>query len=95
MHIHIEDGRSARPPTRRAIYCDGSHDAAFRDEADIELSHWIPNRTPARYRADTSTAICAAFVADNSRDRDFELAINNHLDADGVLALYVLSLIHI
>jgi hypothetical protein len=91
MQIHIEDGRSSRPPARRAIYCDGSHDAAFRDGVDIELSHWIPNRTPPRYRADTSTAICAAFVADAGRDRGFELAINNHLDVDGVLALYVVA----
>jgi hypothetical protein len=91
MQIHIEDGRSARPPARRAIYCDGSHDAAFRDGDDLELSHWIPNRTPPRYQADTSTAICAGFVADAARERGFELALNNHVDVDGVLALYVLA----
>ncbi|HEY6513347.1 MAG TPA: DUF6687 family protein [Burkholderiaceae bacterium] len=91
MNVHLEGSRRPRPPSARTIYCDGSHDAAFRPGIDLELSHWVPNLTPARYKADTSTAICLRFVADSSRERGFELAVNNHVDVDGTLALFVLS----
>ena len=91
MHIHLEGSRRPRPPSARTIYCDGAHDAALRPGTDLELSHWVPNLTPARYKADTSTAICLRFVADASREGGFELAVNNHVDVDGTLALFVLS----
>ncbi|HEY6510759.1 MAG TPA: DUF6687 family protein, partial [Burkholderiaceae bacterium] len=91
MNVHLEGSRRPRPRSDRTIYCDGAHDAAFRPGIDLELSHWVPNLTPARYKADTSTAICLRFVADSSRERGFELAVNNHVDVDGTLALFVLS----
>ena len=91
MHVHLEGSRRPRPPSARTIYCDGSHDAAFRPGIDLELSHWVPNLTPARYKADTSTGICLRFVADAAREGGFELAVNNHVDIDGTLALFVLS----
>jgi len=91
MHIHIEGSRRPRPRSARTIYCDGAHDAAFRPGIDLELSHWVPNLTPARYKAGTSTAICLRFVADAAREGGFELALNNHVDIDGTLALFVLS----
>jgi len=91
MPIHLEGSRRPRPPSARTIYCDGSHDAAFRPGIDLELSHWAPNLTPARFKADTSTEICLRFVADAAREGGFELAANNHVDIDGTLALFVLS----
>lgn len=75
----------------RTIYCDGAHGAAFRPGVDLELSHWVPNLTPERYKADTSTEICLRFVADAARERGFDLAVNNHVDVDGLLALFVLA----
>lgn len=91
INIHLEGSRRPRPRSTRTIYCDGAHDAAFRPGIDLELSHWIPNLTPARYKADTSTEIALRFVADPSREGGFDLAVNNHVDVDGVLALFVLA----
>jgi len=88
MKIHIEGSRGARPPSRRTLYCDGSADPPFREGLDIELSHWIPNRTPAKYKADSSTEIALNFVADAQRGSGFDLVVNNHVDVDGLLALY-------
>lgn len=83
-------GAHARPPSRQTIFADGSADDTFREGVDLELSHWVPNRTPPRYKADTSTEICLNFVAD-PLPGDWDLAINNHLDVDGVLGVYVLT----
>jgi len=91
LPIHIAGSRRPRPPAARTLYCDGSHDTAFRAGADLELSHWVPNRTPPQYKADTSTEICLRFVADPARERGFELALNNHVDIDGTLSLFVLA----
>jgi hypothetical protein len=91
LHIHFVGSRRARPASARTIYCDGAHGAAFRPGVDLELSHWVPNLTPERYKADTSTEICLRFVADVADERGFDLAVNNHVDVDGVLALFVLA----
>jgi hypothetical protein len=91
LPFHIEGSRRPRPPSARTLYCDGSHGADFRPHSDLELSHWVPNLTPARYKADTSTEICLRFVADPQRERGFELVVNNHVDVDGTLALFVLA----
>jgi hypothetical protein len=90
MKIHIEGSRATRPASQRTIYCDGSTDQPFREDRDIELSHWIPNRTPLRYKADSSTEIALNFAAHAQRAGDFDLVVNNHVDVDGLLALYVL-----
>jgi hypothetical protein len=89
--IHFESSRRPWPGSVRTLYCDGTHGAAFRPGVDLELSHWVPNLTPERYKADTSTEICLRFVADAARERGFDLAVNNHVDIDGVLALFVVS----
>jgi hypothetical protein len=86
--FHIQGSRSARPSARGVIYCDGGTDDQFREGVDLELSHWIPNRTPHQFKADTSTAICLNFVA--SADQRFDLVVNNHADVDGMLALFAL-----
>lgn len=76
------------PASRRTVYCDGAAESGFREGVDLELSHWLPNRTPAAYRADTSTDICMRWAADGAPG-DFELAVNNHVDCDGVLSVLV------
>lgn len=80
-----------RPDAERIAFCDGAGGGMFREGADIELSHWRPNRTPARYRANTSTEMCLKFAADPLPGR-WTLAVNNHLDVDGILSVY--SLVH-
>jgi len=83
------EGAAARPGEAR-IFCDGTADASYRDGFDLELSHWIPNRTPARYKADTSTAICLGFAAD-PLPGEWSLAVNNHVDTDGILSAFALT----
>ncbi|MFD2169056.1 DUF6687 family protein [Tumebacillus lipolyticus] len=90
-NFFIIGSKAGRPSSRRTIFADGSADKTFREGIDLELSHWIPNRTPIEYRADTSTEICLNFVAERSTD-GWDLAINNHLDVDGVLSVF--SLVH-
>jgi hypothetical protein len=87
-HFHIQGSESPRPSASGVIYCDGDADDQFREGVDLELSHWIPNRTPDRFKADTSTEICLNFVA--SADRRFDLVVNNHVDVDGMLAVFSL-----
>ncbi len=87
--FHIQGGRPPRPPARRAIYCDGGIDEQFRSGVDLQLSHWIPNDTPPRFKADTSTEICLRFV-ESGDDRELDLVVNNHADVDGVLAVFTL-----
>lgn len=70
----------------RAIACDG-----LVPGATLDLSHWQGNRTPADFKADTSTEIALRFVT-SSRARDFEdtVVVNNHFDTDGVLSIWTL-----
>ncbi len=78
-----------RPRAERIIFCDGTGGRLFRQETDLELSHWRPNVTPTEYRAGTSTEICFRFL-DAPISADWTLAVNNHLDVDGILSVYVL-----
>ncbi|HTI52577.1 MAG TPA: DUF6687 family protein [Planctomycetaceae bacterium] len=78
-----------RPDVERIIYCDGAGGRQFRQETDLELSHWRPNRTPSRFRAGTSTEICFRFF-DDPVPGEWTLAVNNHLDVDGLLSVYTL-----
>jgi hypothetical protein len=87
-NFHILDSRTPRPSARDVIYCDGGTDDQFREGVDLQLSHWIPNQTPAQFKADTSTEICLNFVA--SGDQRFDLVVNNHVDVDGLLAVFAL-----
>lgn len=87
--LYVTGSRGPRPDSRCAIFCDGGRDASYRDGIDLELSHWIPNATPARFKADTSTEICLRFVA-VPHTHDYDLVINNHADVDGVLSTFVL-----
>lgn len=87
-NFHVQGDERRRLSAGGVIYCDGGTDDPFREGVDLELSHWIPNRTPARFKADTSTEICLGFVA--SGDPRFDLVVNNHADVDGVLAVFTL-----
>lgn len=72
----------------RVIFCDGAGSSAFRPDRDLELSHWFPNRTPARFAADTSTEICLRFAESGIGTAAYDLVVNNHVDVDGVLAVF-------
>jgi len=78
-----------RPDAERIIFCDGTGGDLFRAGTDLELSHWRPNRTPTEYRAGSSTEICFRFL-DNPRPGSWTAAVNNHVDVDGILSVYVL-----
>ena len=80
---------SPRPQAERIIFCDGTGGRIYRPETDLELSHWRPNRTPAEYRAGTSTEICFRFL-EKPRPGSWTVAVNNHVDVDGILSVYVL-----
>jgi hypothetical protein len=87
--FHILGSGRPRPDSRATIFCDGSADDSFRTGVDVELSHWIPNRTPGEFRADTSTEICLKFATFGALE-SYDLVVNNHLDVDGVLSVYAL-----
>ena len=87
--FEIIDHDSPRPKAQRILFCDGTGDKQFQPETDLELSHWRPNRTPAEYRAGTSTEICFRFL-DHPRTGNWTAAVNNHVDVDGILSVYVL-----
>jgi hypothetical protein len=80
---------SVRPDAEQILFCDGTDDRLFRGETDLELSHWRPNRTPVKYRAGTSTEICFRFL-DNPQPGSWTVAVNNHVDMDGILSVYAL-----
>jgi hypothetical protein len=80
---------SPRPDAEHIIFCDGTGGGIFRPATDLELSHWRPNCTPAEYRAGSSTEICYRFL-DSPRPGLWTVAVNNHVDVDGILSVYVL-----
>ncbi len=87
--LHITRSRHPRPAATRVAFCDGGVDASYRDGVDIELSHWIPNRTPAAFKAATSTEIALRCVAAGGA-ADVDLVVNNHVDTDGMLSVFAL-----
>jgi len=87
--FEIVSSNSPRPDADCIIFCDGTGGGLFHPETDLELSHWRPNQTPSQYRADTSTEICFRFL-DQPLPGQWSVAVNNHLDVDGILSVYVL-----
>jgi len=87
--FYIIGSAAKKPATSAAIFADGSADESYDSERDLELSHWIPNRTPTRYKADTSTEICMNFAAESPQGA-WDLALNNHVDVDGILSVFTL-----
>jgi hypothetical protein len=88
----ITGGSEPMPDADRVIYADGSAGSMYRPGIDMELSHWVPNDTPRRWAADTSTATCLRFASDPQAPDGWDLAVNNHADVDGILSLF--SLVH-
>lgn len=77
-------------PAELAVSVDGAFGAP-----GLELSHWPGHRTPEALRHELSTGCALRFAALPERERralagGAELAINNHYDTDGALALYAL-----
>jgi hypothetical protein len=87
---YIKGSHDPRPESARTVYVDGASGDNFREGIDVELSHWRPNRTEKKYRAGTSTEICFKYLHD-SKACDYDLVVNNHLDVDGVLSVFVLT----
>ena len=72
-----------------------SVDGAF-GAPGLELSHWPGNRTPAALKRDLSTGIALAFDKLPAQERERLCAglvaiANNHVDTDGLLALFALQ----
>jgi uncharacterized protein DUF6687 len=65
-----------------AICCDG-----LVPGVGLDLSHWRGNATPAELKADTSVEIALRWAAKSGERRP---VVNNHFDADGVLAVWTL-----
>lgn len=87
--FEILSDKTVRPDADRIIFCDGTGGRIYDRNNDLELSHWRPNLTPTEYRAGTSTEICFRFL-DNPRPGNWTAAVNNHVDVDGILSVYVL-----
>jgi len=60
--------------------------------AALDLTHWQENRTPRRFKADTSTEIALNFVASPEAAEEWAdaVVVNNHFDTDGLLSIWVL-----
>jgi hypothetical protein len=73
--------------SERAIGCDGRVPGA-----SLDLTHWEGNRTPAQFKADTSTEIALKFVASPVAESEWASAVvvNNHFDTDGALSVWTL-----
>ncbi|HEV8376256.1 MAG TPA: DUF6687 family protein [Candidatus Polarisedimenticolia bacterium] len=57
----------------------------------LNLSHWPGNRTPERYRADTTTEMALLLAEDPERESflaPVEVVSNNHFDTDGLLSAW-------
>ena len=72
----------------RIIFVDGICPGALTSK-DIELSHWMPNKTPLKHKKDTSTEICFSFLSEKD-EKGFGQVSSNHFDTDGLLAAFTL-----
>ncbi|MCH8907233.1 MAG: hypothetical protein IH840_09105 [Candidatus Heimdallarchaeota archaeon] len=91
QNFYILGSNQERPISDRTIFADGSSDTSFLVGIDLELSHWSGSKTPSEYKADTSTEICMKFIK-STKDKlgMYDLAMNNHLDVDGILSVFTL-----
>lgn len=87
--FHIAGSQHSRPAAGRTIYADGADGESMDHDRDLELSHWVPNTTDPRYKADSSTEICLRYAADPAYT-DVDLVVNDHVDVDGILSLFSL-----
>lgn len=87
--LYLIGSKYPRPKSHKSIYVDGTADENFRENQDVELSHWIPNRSEERYKAGTSTEMCFRYL--DQQGENYDLVINNHLDIDDILSAFVLT----
>lgn len=87
--FYAEKSKSKKPESQCTIYVDGTAGEEFLEGIDIELSHWVPNRTETQYKAGTSTEVCLKYLEANE-SLSYDLVINNHLDVDGILSTFAL-----
>lgn len=87
--FYIRRAQTEAPSAQCTLFVDGTAGTHFREERDVELSHWLPNRTEDRYKAGTSTEICFKYLEEN-KTYPYDLVVNNHLDIDGILSVFVL-----
>ena len=80
----VDDSYEGNSP---AISCDG-----LVPGASLDLTHWQGNRTPSRYKADTSTEIALNFVRSPEAVEQWAdaVVVNNHFDTDGLLSIWTL-----
>jgi len=88
--FYIAGSSAENPPSRCMVYVDGMGGDNFREGVDIELSHWPSNRTLDQYKAGTSTEICFKFLEDKNA-APYDLVVNNHIDIDGLLSVFVMA----
>ncbi len=93
LPFHVFGPAAPMPAAERVVYVDGAGPVgSFRPGVDLELSHWVPTTTPARWAADTSTETALRFLLDPPADADgYGLVVNNHVDVDGMLSVFVLA----
>ena len=89
MRFCIEDQLPEQTQEETIIFCDGAGSQRYRTGVDLELSHWHPNRTAKRFAADSSTEICMKFAASGESPDGYALVVNNHVDVDGILSVFV------
>lgn len=69
-------------------------DGAAQADTVLTLSHWPGSRTPAEFRADTSTEIVLNFLAMPGADKQYTPKVravsNNHFDEDGLCAVWAM-----
>lgn len=73
-----------RDGSKDAVACDG-----LVSNSGLDVSHWKGSATPDELRADTSVEM-ALKLAESDRGVRWKLVVNNHFDADGVLAVFCL-----
>jgi hypothetical protein len=80
----VEDAWEGHIP---AISCD-----CLVPGAALDVTHWQGNRTPGKYKADTSTEIALNFAGSPQALDEWAdaVVVNNHFDTDGLLSIWVL-----
>jgi hypothetical protein len=82
--FEIIDHDSPRPEAERILYCDRTGGDLFRDETDLDLSHWQPNptcRVPSGHVHGNLLPLHG-----QSQPGTWMVAVNNHVDVDGILS---------
>ncbi len=88
INYYVEGSVQEKPKSVTTVYVDGVS-GNYRSGQDVELSHWVINKTPEKYKAPTSTEICFNYL--DNPEKEYDLVVNNHLDVDGVLSMFSMA----